>query len=944
MCVALIVPSALAWRGGRTAPAARPKAEAAKRVAPARDARAEKPAAPSKAKAASLLLPVPMPQAGPEDIATYAADCTTPKSIFNLGETVCAKYANAPTYAFFALRRVTWINTVGFVFQPQDVTVSDDSVTFTIPEDAVSTEGFDRRGGWSVNLISTADGSVRATMAFTVKDPANAAANVAVYQISEGGAAVVQANSNITYTVIVANRGPDPAANVVVTHNAPTLSTGGPAPTFVDNDQLSGPAFTFPTDTTATIAELSVGAVARLSFTYNVPSGTPNFAVVEDIVEVTSTTTDPRTSDNSSRDVITVVGAAATAECTLDCPADIVVTANTTQGGQPGAVVNYGAAAVFGDCGAVTNNPPSGSFFPAGTHVITSSAETGGSCTFTVKVLDTPAPTITCPPNKTATAGVDGTATVDVGTPTFTASGGGTVVGVRSDGTPAVVDEDGTVITPATTPPLTDPYPTGNTGITWTVTDADGRTASCTQTVIVTAPCASDTESPTITAPADITVSTGPDNTGCSVALDDELGQAEAHDDCSVTVTVSGIPAGNVFPKGTTTLTYTATDGAGHTATDTQTVTVIDDTPPRIAAPADATYTCLSEVPAANPSQATRGDVFDENGNLLPPGPPFDNCSVPTVGVSESNNGGAGSASNPLIITRTYTATDSAGLTASASQTITVADGTMPTIIAPADVQAATDATSCSASNVSLGTAQTGDNCSVASVTNDAPATFPLGTTTVTWTVTDSAGNTATDTQVVTVVDQTPPVITVLGSNPATVLQGSTYTDAGATATDACSGSVAVNATGSVNTSVIGTYTITYTATDAAGNPATATRTVNVIYVFTGFFSPVANLPTFNSVKAGQTIAVKFSLNGNQGLGIMAAGFPASQPINCDSSAPLSELEGTETSGGSTLTYDSGSGQYHYNWKTEKSWAGTCRLLNVKLIDGTEHTALFKFK
>ena len=109
-----------------------------------------------------------------------------------------------------------------------------------------------------------------------------------------------------------------------------------------------------------------------------------------------------------------------------------------------------------------------------------------------------------------------------------------------------------------------------------------------------------------------------------------------------------------------------------------------------------------------------------------------------------------------------------------------------------------------------------------------------------------------------------------------------------------------------------------------------------------GFFSPVANLPTFNSVKAGQAIPVKFSLNGNHGLGIMAAGFPASQQIACNSSAPLSDLEGTETSGGSTLTYSPD--QYHYNWKTESGWAGTCRVLVVKLNDGTEHTALFKFK
>ena len=77
--------------------------------------------------------------------------------------------------------------------------------------------------------------------------------------------------------------------------------------------------------------------------------------------------------------------------------------------------------------------------------------------------------------------------------------------------------------------------------------------------------------------------------------------------------------------------------------------------------------------------------------------------------------------------------------------------------------------------------------------------------------------------------DTTNPVITILGSNPATVTQNSTYTDAGATATDNVDGTVNVTTSGTVNTATVGAYTITYSATDAAGNTATATRTVNVV-------------------------------------------------------------------------------------------------------------------
>jgi hypothetical protein len=116
------------------------------------------------------------------------------------------------------------------------------------------------------------------------------------------------------------------------------------------------------------------------------------------------------------------------------------------------------------------------------------------------------------------------------------------------------------------------------------------------------------------------------------------------------------------------------------------------------------------------------------------------------------------------------------------------------------------------------------------------------------------------------------------------------------------------------------------------------------VYAFTGFFAPVDNLPTVNVAKAGSAIPVKFSLDGYQGLGIFAAGYPLSTKVACVGGAPLDDIEATDTAGNSTLTYDPDTGRYHYVWKTEKAWAGTCRQLEVKLIDGTSHFALFKFK
>ncbi|MBI5222058.1 MAG: DUF5011 domain-containing protein [Candidatus Magasanikbacteria bacterium] len=77
--------------------------------------------------------------------------------------------------------------------------------------------------------------------------------------------------------------------------------------------------------------------------------------------------------------------------------------------------------------------------------------------------------------------------------------------------------------------------------------------------------------------------------------------------------------------------------------------------------------------------------------------------------------------------------------------------------------------------------------------------------------------------------DTTAPVITLTGDAEVTLTVGGTYTELGATAVDAVDGSAVVQTTGSVDTAVIGDYTITYTATDVANNTATATRIVHVV-------------------------------------------------------------------------------------------------------------------
>ncbi len=153
----------------------------------------------------------------------------------------------------------------------------------------------------------------------------------------------------------------------------------------------------------------------------------------------------------------------------------------------------------------------------------------------------------------------------------------------------------------------------------------------------------------------------------------------------------------------------------------------------------------------------------------------------------------------------------------------------------------------------------------------------------------------------------------------------------------------------SVNFSAAGlsassSHIITVRVTDDGGLTATDKATVFINYSFSGFFPPVDNLPMLNVVKGGAGVAVKFSLGRNQGLNIFASGYPISQKIACDSGAPWDDIEQTVNAGGSSLNYDPSTNTYSYTWKTEKTWAGSCRQLIIKLSDGSEHKANFRFK
>ena len=198
--------------------------------------------------------------------------------------------------------------------------------------------------------------------------------------------------------------------------------------------------------------------------------------------------------------------------------------------------------------------------------------------------------------------------------------------------------------------------------------------------------------------------------------------------------------------------------------------------------------------------------------------------------------------------------------------------------------------------------------------------------------------------------DTAAPAVTI-----STPLDGATFTkgqavaagyscqdEAGGSGLASCAGTVADGAL--IDTSTVGSHTFTVTGADIAGNSATATSTYNVVYSFGGFLQPVDNLPALNIANAGSAIPVKFSLGGNQGVAIFAAGYPASSPIPCDASEPGTVIEETVTAGSSSLSYSATTDQYNYVWKTDRSWRGTCRMLLFRFNDGAEHHAKFRFR
>ena len=526
------------------------------------------------------------------------------------------------------------------------------------------------------------------------------------------------------------------------------------------------PVLTIPVnrsfEATAALSSVSIGsATATDIFPVNVTSNAPaKFPV--GTTTVTWTAKDTNNNSTSANQLVKLTDSTAPV---ITAPANVTAEATGIK-----TLVSIGNASASDAVGvkSITNNAPT--TFPIGDTIVTWTATdaTGNtsSATQTVTVQDTTAPIISTPIN----VSVEASAELSV------------VPFESPDATDAVGVVSLTSNAPAT-------FPVGTTTITWTAKDAAGNTSTATQTVTV-----EDTTAPVITAPAAVTAEATAPQTIVSIGL------ATATDMVGVESITSDAPA--TFPVGVTTVTWTATDKAGNSSTATQVVTVEDTTAPTISAPVNV----VTEATAPNSVVTYVAPTADD-----------------TVGVTSFTHNAP--ATFPVgITTITWTAKDAAGNTTTATQTITVEDTTAPTITTPLNV--VTEATA--PNSVVTYVAPTADDAvGVTSFTHNAPATFPVGITTITWTAKDAAGNTTTATQTITVEDTTAPVIsTPINVEVEATALNSMVTYQHPTATDI------VGVTSFTNDAPasfpVGKTTITWTAIDAAGNTTTATQTVKV--------------------------------------------------------------------------------------------------------------------
>jgi hypothetical protein len=483
-----------------------------------------------------------------------------------------------------------------------------------------------------------------------------------------------------------------------------------------------------------------------------------------------------------------------------------------------GAAVVYALPAVaddFDPAPVVTATPASGSVFPLGRTLVSinavDAAGHSSSATFAVTVRDTTPPLITTTGDVTAEA------------VTNAQTGGGTRVSALSATATDLVDGGPT---PADCQADTNTlFPVGVTQVLCTSTDAHGNVGTATITVTIV-----DTTPPHVLTSGDVTIEAR--STAGEIFTFDAVGVDIV--DVGVAATCAPV-SGTRFPLGATTVTCTATDDAGNTGTASFTVTVADTTAPAFTLPAPLVIESPTGAGMPVSFEASALDLLDGARPVI--------CAP------------ASGSTVPLGTTTVVcTSSDTRDNTATGEFMVTVIDRTVPVVTTSGDVTV--EAVSIGATPVSFSASAT-DLLDGPLPVDCFPASghgFGIGTTTVTCTATDPAGNAGSATLDVSVTDTTPPVITLPPAIAvgAAALSGTAVTymvsaiDLGIDVTPQCE-----PASGSVFP--IGRTMVRCTAVDRTGNTATGTFTVTVTAP-PPIIAPVSNVSAEATSAAGATV------------------------------------------------------------------------------------------
>jgi hypothetical protein len=372
------------------------------------------------------------------------------------------------------------------------------------------------------------------------------------------------------------------------------------------------------------------------------------------------------------------------------------------------------------------------------------------------------------------------------------------------------VDSDGNVLTPDISISGTvDSSILGSYNVQYSVTDSSGITTTIQRTVNVV-----DTTLPVI-----VLAGNAAENVAVGSEYIDAGVSASDNYDGDITSSINQLGDVDSDNIGLYTLTFNVADSQGNDAiTVTRTVEVVDEVTPTISLFGSASIT-LEVGDSYTESGASALDNYYGNisGDIVISGDTVDTSLIGTYVLNYDVVDASGNASTTVSRTVLVEDTIPPVISLSGSSSITLEAGS--TFI---------DAGATASDNYDDDTALATAIVSTGTVISNVPDVYII-----TYDVSDSSSNSAaTETRTVTVVDTQAPVITLDGNTTMTLEAKTTFVDPGYTVTDSSEGdiSTSISIAGSVNTSLLGSYTLTYTASDSSGNAATSiTRVVNVV-------------------------------------------------------------------------------------------------------------------